>query len=181
VASLAGKANSISTIYMLDIHKKYFNPNLSEKQTVWIGRIAIVVAFVIALIVSPLLANFGQAFEYIQVYTGYISPGILSIFLLGFFWKKATANGALTAAVLSVALSAVIATQYPDFPFMNRMGVVFWICSLVHIAISLIQSKGQDQANAFEVRKEWFRVTPTFRIGAVAVTAMFCIIYYIFW
>ena len=129
VASLAGKANSISTIYMLDIHKKYFNPNLSEKQTVWIGRIAIVVAFVIALIVSPLLANFGQAFEYIQVYTGYISPGILSIFLLGFFWKKATANGALTAAVLSVALSAVIATQYPDFPFMNRMGVVFWICS----------------------------------------------------
>lgn len=181
VASLAGKANSISTIYMLDIHKKYFNPNLSEKQTVWIGRIAIVVAFVIALVVSPLLANFGQAFEYIQVYTGYISPGILSIFLLGFFWKKATANGALVAAVLSVALSAVIATQYPDFPFMNRMGVVFWICSLVHIIISLIQSKGQDQPNAFEVSKEWFKVTPTFRIGAIAVVAIFCIIYFIFW
>lgn len=181
VASLAGKANSISTIYMLDIHKKYFNPNLSEKQTVWIGRIAIVVAFVIALVVSPLLANFGQAFEYIQVYTGYISPGILSIFLLGFFWKKATANGALVAAVLSVALSAVIATQYPDFPFMNRMGVVFWICSLVHIIISLIQSKGQDQPNAFEVSKEWFKVTPTFQIGAIAVVAIFCIIYFIFW
>jgi solute:Na+ symporter, SSS family len=181
VASLAGKANSISTIYVLDIHRKYFNKNLTEKQTVWTGRVAIVIAFIIALIVSPLLANFGQAFEYIQVYTGYISPGILSIFLLGFFWKKATANGALAAAVLSVALSVVMVNIFPHQPFLNRMGIVFWICSLVHIGISLAQSKGKDQTNAFEVRKEWFKVTPTFRIGALAVIAMFCIIYWIFW
>jgi solute:Na+ symporter, SSS family len=181
VASLAGKANSISTIYMLDIHKKYFNPNISEKQTVWIGRVAIIIAFIIALFVSPLLANFGQAFEYIQVYTGYISPGILSIFLLGFFWKKARPNGALAAIVLSLVLSAWINYQFPDFPFMNRMGVVFWICSVVHIIISLIESKGKDAPNAFEVRKEWFKVTPTFRIGAIIVIAIFCIIYFIFW
>jgi SSS family solute:Na+ symporter len=181
VASLAGKANSISTIYMLDIHKKFFNKNLTEKQTVWTGRLAIIVAFIIALIVSPLLANFGQAFEYIQVYTGYISPGILSIFLLGFFWKKATANGALAAAVLSIALSAVIENLYPAFPFLNRMGVVFWICSAVHVAISLSQSKGKNQPNAFEVRPEWFKVTPEFRYGAIAVVAAFSLIYWIFW
>lgn len=181
VASLAGKANSISTIYVLDIHQKFFNKNLTEKQTVWTGRVVIVIAFIIALIVSPLLANFGQAFEYIQVYTGYISPGILSIFLLGFFWKKATANGALAAAVLSIALSAVIENLYPAFPFLNRMGVVFWICSAVHVAISLAQSKGQDQDNAFEVRSEWFRVTPSFRMGAIAVIVTFSLIYWIFW
>ncbi|MCA0232985.1 MAG: sodium/sugar symporter [Bacteroidetes bacterium] len=181
VASLAGKANSISTIYVLDIHQKFFNKNLTEKQTVWTGRVAIVIAFIIALIVSPLLANFGQAFEYIQVYTGYISPGILSIFLLGFFWKKATANGALAAAVLSIVLSAVIENLYPAFPFLNRMGVVFWICSAVHVAISLAQSKGQNQENAFEVRTEWFRVTPSFRMGAIAVVVTFSLIYWIFW
>jgi SSS family solute:Na+ symporter len=181
VASLAGKANSISTIYVLDIHAKFFNKNLSEKQTVWTGRVAIVIAFIIALIVSPLLANFGQAFEYIQVYTGYISPGILSIFLLGFFWKKATANGALTAAILSIALSAVIANLYPEFPFLNRMGVVFWICSLVHVIISLIEGKGKDQENAFEVKKEWFKVDRTFAIGAIVVVVIFTIIYTIFW
>jgi solute:Na+ symporter, SSS family len=181
VASLAGKANSISTIYMLDIHKKFFNKNLSEKQTVWTGRIAIVVAFVIALTVSPLLANFGQAFEYIQVYTGYISPGILCIFLLGFFWKKATANGALTAAILSVALSAIIENLYPEFPFMNRMGLVFWICCLVHIGISLFIGKGKDSPNAFEVRKEWFKVDNTFKYGAIAVVAIFVIIYALLW
>lgn len=181
VASLAGKANSISTIYMLDIHKKFFNTNLTEKQTVWTGRVVIVIAFIIALIVSPLLANFGQAFEYIQVYTGYVSPGILSIFLLGFFWKKATANGALSAAVLSIVLSAVIESLYPEFPFMNRMGVVFWICSLVHITISLIEGKGKNQTNAFEVKKEWFKVETSFAIGALLVIAIFTVIYTVFW
>ncbi len=181
VASLAGKANSISTIYVLDIHKKYFNKNLSEKQTVWTGRLAIIVAFVIALFVSPLLKDFGQAFEYIQIYTGYISPGILSIFLLGFFWKKATANGALVAAVLSIALSSWINYQFPDFPFLNRMGMVFWICSLVHIVISLLESKGKDSPDAFEVDRNWFKVTSTFKIGTLLIVAIFAIIYFVFW
>ncbi len=181
VASLAGKANSISTIYMLDIHKKFFQKDLTERKTVWTGRIAIIVAFMIALVVSPLLRNFGQAFEYIQVYTGYISPGILSIFLLGFFWKKATANGALTAAILSVALSAFIEYQFPAFPFLNRMGVVFWLCSLTHVAISLIQSKGADSPKAFISKREWFSVTPSFRYGAIGVVAFFCFIYWMWW
>ncbi|MDP1813965.1 MAG: sodium/sugar symporter [Leadbetterella sp.] len=181
VASLAGKANSISTIYVLDIHQKFFNKNMSEKQTVRTGRIAILVSFALALLISPLLANFGQAFEYIQVYTGYISPGILSIFLLGFFWKKTTANSALVSAILSIVLSSLIAYVWPEFPFMNRMGVVFWICALVMIAISLIESKGRESSNAFVVNKDWFKVTPEFRYGTIAIIAVFCIIYYIFW
>ncbi len=181
VASLAGKANSISTIYVLDIHAKYFNKNLSEKQTVWTGRLSIIVAFIIALIVSPMLANFGQAFEYIQVYTGYISPGILSVFLLGFFWKKATANGALVAVILSLVLSVYINFQFPEYPLLNRMGVVFWICSLVHILISLIITKGKDVDTAFEVNSEWFKVTPIFKIGSVAILLIFTMIYYFFW
>jgi solute:Na+ symporter, SSS family len=181
VASLAGKANSISTIYMLDIHKKFFQPGLSERNTVWTGRIAIVVSFVIALVVSPLLRNFGQAFEYIQVYTGYISPGILSIFLLGFFWKKATANGALVAAILSIALSAFIEYQFPDFPFLNRMGVVFWLCSAAHITISLVESKGKDSPNAFIAKREWFTVAPSFLYGAAGVVLMFGLIYWFWW
>ncbi|MCF8323538.1 MAG: sodium/sugar symporter [Leadbetterella sp.] len=181
VASLAGKANSISTIYVLDIHQKFFDKNMSEKQTVRTGRIAILVSFALALLISPLLANFGQAFEYIQVYTGYISPGILSIFLLGFFWKKTTANSALVSAILSTVLSSLIAYVWPEFPFMNRMGVVFWICALVMIAISLVESKGKESSNAFMVNKDWFKVTPEFRYGTIAIIAVFCIIYYIFW
>jgi solute:Na+ symporter, SSS family len=181
VASLAGKANSISTIYMLDIHKKFFNPNLSEKQTVRLGRIAILVSFVIALAISPMLKNFGQGFEYIQEYTGFISPGILSIFLFGFFWKKATANGALVAAMLSIPLSVLLKFQLTDMPFLNRMGVVFWICSAVLIVISLVETRGRADAKAFEVNRNWFRTQSTFRVGALIVCSLIGIIYIVFW
>lgn len=181
VASLAGKANSISTIYVLDIHQKFFQKEMTQAQTVKTGRIAILVAFALALMISPLLANFGQAFEYIQVYTGYISPGILSIFLLGFFWKKTTANSALVSAILSIALSTLIAFVWPEFPFLNRMGVVFWICSAVMVAISLVESRGKESTSAFEVNKEWFKVTPEFRYGTIAILVVFSVIYYVFW
>jgi SSS family solute:Na+ symporter len=181
VASLAGKANSVSTIYMLDIHKKFFNPNLTEKQTVLYGRVAIVVSFVIALLISPLLKNFGQGFEYIQEYTGFISPGILCIFLLGFFWKKASTGGALAAAILSIPLSAFFKYQFPEMPFLNRMGLVFWICVVAHVVISLIQSKGKDNTKAFVVEKDWFKVDKAFVWGAAGIFALFALIYYIFW
>ncbi|MBK6976378.1 MAG: sodium/sugar symporter [Cytophagaceae bacterium] len=181
VASLAGKANSISTIYILDIHQKYFNKTMSEKQTVRYGRIAIVISFMIALLISPLLKNFGQGFEYIQEYTGFISPGITAIFLFGFFWKKTTAKGATAAAVLSIPLSALLKFQWPDLPFLNRMGVVFWVCSLVLVVISLIESKGKDSETAFEVDKKWFNVTNEFKVGAVMLIGFFVLIYSIFW
>ena len=181
VASLAGKANSVSTIYMLDIHKKFFNKNLSEKQTVRYGRVAIIVSFAIALVISPLLKNFGQGFEYIQEYTGFISPGILCIFLLGFFWKKAGTGGALAAAVLSVPLSAIFKYQLPEMPFLNRMGLVFWICVAAHVIISLIQANGRDNPKAFALKKEWFRVERPFTFGALGIFTLFALIYYIFW
>jgi SSS family solute:Na+ symporter len=181
VASLAGKANSISTIYMLDIHKKFFDPDMDQQKTVWLGRVAIVVSFIIALAISPLLKNFGQGFEYIQEYTGFISPGILCIFLLGMFWKRATANGALAAAMLSIPLSALFKYQFPDFPFLNRMGTVFWICVVVQVTISLIESRGQNSPKAFAVDSQWFKTTPAFRLGALAVCALLTLVYVIFW
>jgi SSS family solute:Na+ symporter len=181
VASLAGKANSISTIYILDIHQKYFNKTMSEKKTVRYGRIAIVISFMIALLISPLLKNFGQGFEYIQEYTGFISPGITAIFLFGFFWKKTTAKGATAAAVLSIPLSAFLKFQFPDLPFLNRMGIVFWVCSLVLVIISLIESKGKDSETAFDVDKNWFKVSSEFKIGAMLLIGLFVLIYSIFW
>ncbi|WAC13492.1 sodium/sugar symporter [Dyadobacter pollutisoli] len=181
VASLAGKANSISTIYMLDIHKKFFNKNLDEKRTVLLGRVAIVVSFVIALAISPFLRNFGQGFEYIQEYTGFISPGILSIFLLGFFWKKAATQGALAAAILSIPLSALIKFQLPGIPFLNRMGIVFWLCTVAHVLISLAVSRGKDNQKALLVQAEWFKTNRVFRVGAAALCGLLALIYVIFW
>ena len=181
VASLAGKANSISTIYMLDIHKKFFSPEMSQKKTVWLGRVAIVISFAIALVISPLLRNFGQGFEYIQEYTGFISPGILCIFLLGMFWKKATANGALAAAVLSIPLSTLFKYQFPEMPFLNRMGVVFWICVVIQVSISLLESRGADNPKAFPVDRRWFETSSSFRWGAIGVCLLLTMVYVFFW
>ena len=181
VASLAGKANSISTIYMLDIHRKFFEPNLSEKKTVWLGRVVIIISFGIALLISPLLKNFGQGFEYIQEYTGFISPGILCIFLLGMFWKRATTNGALAAAMLSIPLSALLKFQVPTMPFLNRMGTVFWVCVVVQVVISLLESRGKDSPNAFAVDRTWFRTSLPFRVGALTVCGLLALVYVIFW
>ncbi len=181
VASLAGKANSISTIYMLDIHQKFFDTNMSEKKTVWLGRVTIVISFIIALLISPFLKNFGQGFEYIQEYTGFISPGILCIFLLGMFWKRATTNGALAAAMLSIPLSALLKIQVPTMPFLNRMGTVFWICVVVQVTISLIESRGKNNAKAFAVDSLWFRTNTPFRMGAIAICSLLALVYIFFW
>src|SRR5205823_3782304 len=108
VASLAGKANSISTIFSLDIYKKYFNKNASEKRLVIIGRWTVIVAMMLGCLVAPALRSLDQAYQFIQEYVGFISPGVLAIFLLGFFWKRTTATAALVAATLTIPLSIIL-------------------------------------------------------------------------
>src|SRR5882672_577248 len=108
VASLAGKANSISTIFSLDIYKKYFNKNASEKQLVGIGKWVVIVAMGIAALIAPALKNLDQAYQFIQEYVGFISPGVLAIFLLGFFWKRTTAAAALTGSLLTIPISTIL-------------------------------------------------------------------------
>jgi SSS family solute:Na+ symporter len=88
VASLAGKANSISTIFSLDIYKKFIIIKASEKQLVGIGKWVVIVAMGIAALIAPALKSLDQAYQFIQEYVGFISPGVLAIFLLGFFWKR---------------------------------------------------------------------------------------------
>src|SRR5688572_20793491 len=99
VASLAGKANSISTIYSLDIYKKFFKKDASEKQLVRMGRWTVIVAMLLACLVAPALRSLDQAYQFIQEYVGFISPGVLAIFLMGFFWKRTTSSAALAAEI----------------------------------------------------------------------------------
>src|SRR5687768_889798 len=144
VASLAGKANSISTIFSLDIYKKFFDKDATEKRLVRTGRITVIVSMILASLVAPALKNLDQAYQFIQEYVGFISPGVLSIFLLGFFWKRATSKAALTSAILTIPLSTVLKFlpawtngTFPDFPFMDRMTLVFIILMLLMLVISL--------------------------------------------
>jgi len=181
VASLAGKANSISTIFTLDLYKKYFNVAADEATQVRVGRIAIVVAMAIGALVAPALANFGQAFQFIQDFTGLISPGVVAIFLLGFFWKRATARAALVGALATIPTGLLLERVFVGMPFLHRMGWVFLILVGIMVLVSLLDPKSKTQQNTIEVNTADFRTETGFTIGMVLVLAVLAVLYYIFW
>ncbi|MFC3414944.1 sodium/sugar symporter [Algoriphagus hitonicola] len=181
VSSLASMANSTSTIFTMDIYKKYFGQNASETKQVRVGRITAAVAFVVAAIVAPALGQLDQAFQFIQEYTGFISPGVFAIFFFGVFWKKTTSNAALVGAGLSIPLSIVLKVFFPALPFIDRMGVVFLILALLMIVISLVEGKGKDHPNSITISKDLFKTSTAFKIGAFIISGIIAALYIVFW
>ncbi len=181
VSSLASMANSTSTIFTMDIYKNYINQNASEKKLVGIGRIVSLVAFAIAAMLAPQLSSLGQAFQFIQEFTGFVSPGVLAIFLFGFFWKRTTSAAALTAAILTIPLSGVLKFAMPALPFINRMGLVFLILAALMIVISLIGKSNQNDDKGIEITPDLFKSSPGFKIGAFLICGILAALYTFFW
>lgn len=188
VASLAGKANSISTIFSLDIYKKYFNKEASEKQLVGIGKWVVIVAMGIAALIAPALKNLDQAYQFIQEYVGFISPGVLAIFLLGFFWKRTTAVAALTGSLLTIPVSTILKFLpvwtkgiFPDYPFLDRMTITFVIIVLIMIGISLFRTASPDKSHTIIIDKKDFRVSHAFILGSVIIMGILAGLYTAFW
>ena len=100
---------------------------------------------IIGALVAPMLGNLGQVFQYIQEYTGFISPGVVAVFLFGLFWKRATANAALAVVLLSIPFSWAMQQFFPDFPFLDRMGLAFLLLSTLLIIISLLEQKPKSE------------------------------------
>ena len=129
VSSLASMCNSISTIFTVDVAPSLGINSDGGARSVTLGRLVAMVAMGIAMVAAkPLLGNFEQAFQYIQEFTGFFTPGIVAIFMLGLFWSRTTATAALLSAVGSAALSLLLKLYWPDLPFMDRVGLVFILC-----------------------------------------------------
>jgi SSS family solute:Na+ symporter len=188
VASLAGKANSISTIFSLDIYKKFFSKEATEKELVRTGRWAVVIAMVLACLVAPALSTLDQAYQFIQEYVGFISPGVLAIFLLGFLWKRTSSAAALSAALLTIPLSTVLkflpqwtGGAFPDYPFLDRMSIVFLALVAMMIIMSLLSDAPKAQGEVFVIETSSFRSTPAFVLGSVLIMGMLTALYTVFW
>lgn len=203
VASLAGKANSISTIFTLDIYKKVINKDADEKQLVNIGRIAIVVSLILAVIISPFMGiDKKGGFEFIQEYTGFLSPGIFAMFILGFFWKRTTADAALFATVggfimscvfkalptmmdlsglASLGFAAVNDKGIYEIPFIDRMGFVFVLCVIGMVIISLSDEKSKNNPKGLEIDSSMFKMSNGFAAGALIVLGILIALYTVFW
>lgn len=188
VASLAGKANSISTIFSLDIYKKFFNKEATERKMVLVGRWAVVISMVIAGIVTPALKSLDQAYQFIQEYVGFISPGVLAIFLLGFFWKKTTAKAAMAGALLTIPISTVLKFlpvwsngAFPDYAFLDRMTIDFVAIVLIMIAMTLINPKKESDTHTIEIDTSMFRINTGFAIGSIIIVGILSALYTVFW
>lgn len=180
VSSLSSMVNSTATIFSMDIYKQIINKDASEKQLVSTGRIVAGVSLIIAILVAPQLKTLEQAFQFIQEFTGFVSPGIFVIFIFGLFWKKATTKSALWSAILTIPLSAGFKYLFPEMPFLNRMGLVFLILSLLVVVVTYLEGKG-DNPNAIHTNKELFATDSIFNIGAIGITAILSVLYIIFW
>ena len=179
VASLAGKANSISTIFTLDIFKHYFGKNASEKKLVLIGRIVIVGSMILAIIVSPYMGiDKKGGFQFIQEMTGLLSPGILATFLMGFFWKKTNSAGAFFAIVGGFLIALWLNFNMAQIPFLDRMGMVFLICVAVMFVLGMVMP---SHSKGLEIKAEMFKVDRTFGIGMVIVLSLVVALYAYFW
>jgi SSS family solute:Na+ symporter len=179
VASMGSKINSIATIFTMDLYRQAF-PKASEHHYVFVGRTAAVVALVAAMATAkPLLGSFDQAFQYIQEFTGFFTPGIGVIFLLGMFWKRATTASALVAAIGSVAISLVFKLYWPGIPFMNRIGYTFLICLAAAIVVSLMGRK--PTASTIVVDDVDYSTTTGYYIASAAVIAILCALYATWW
>lgn len=207
VASLAGKANSIATIFTLDIYKKAINRDASETKLVNVGKISVVVSLfmgtALALVVGDALMGEGkQGFQYIQEYTGFVSPGIFAMFLLGFFWKKTTSNAALFATIGGFIFSVILkfsgqmmdlqflsainfavpnAQGVYEIPFIDRMAIVFGLCVLGMVIISKIENARGVVPNGLEVDPKMFKAHPAFIIGSAIVVLLTTILYTVYW
>ncbi|WEK33553.1 MAG: sodium/solute symporter [Candidatus Pseudobacter hemicellulosilyticus] len=207
IASLAAKVNSISTIFTLDIYKKVYNSEASEAKLVSIGKWAIVISTLMGILLTlglgdMLMGEGKQGFQYIQEYTGFVSPGIFAMFLLGFFWKKSTSNAALFATIGGFLFSVILkflpglvnleflhpigfavenAKGVFEIPFLDRMAIVFILCMLGMYIISMVEHKKGVKTNGLEIDPKMFRTSTGFAVGALIIIGLLVALYTAFW
>ena len=194
VSSLASMLNSTATIFTMDIYKQLINKNANDKKTVNVGRISALVALIIATIMAPLLGGIDQAFQFIQGYTGVVSPGILAVFLLGLFWKKTSNKGAIYGALLSIPIALFFKIGpkgwmaetgldflFPTLPFLDQMGLTALISMVIIAIVSLKENKDKDDAKSIKLEKGIFITSPIFNIGSFALLIVLSGLYAFFW
>ncbi len=181
VSSLASMLNSTATIFTMDIYKPYIAKKATNKQLVNVGRIAVLVALVIACVVAPTMGSIEQMFQYIQEYTGLVSPGILAVFIMGLFWKKTNTKGAIVGVLASIPVALLLKLLPIDMPFLDQMLYTCIITIVVIIGVSLGSGQGDDNPKAIPLLKETFMTGKAFNISAYIILIILAILYTVFW
>ena len=186
ISSLASMLNSASTIFTMDIFKPYFAPKTKDRlgrdpRLVAVGQISAGVFLIIAMLIAPMLGSVGQMFQYIQEYTGLVSPGILALFLLGLFWKKTTNKGAITGVVLSIPIALALKFLPLDMPFLDQMFYTCLLTMAIIVMVSLCTCESEDDVRGIPLTASMFQTKRDFHIAAYAICLLLVVIYAVFW
>ena len=194
VSSLASMLNSTATIFTMDIYKQLINKNASESKTVNVGRLSAFIALIIATIMAPLLGGIDQAFQFIQEYTGIVSPGILSVFVLGLFWKKTSNKGAVYGALASIPIAlffkvgpkgwlanSPVEEFFPTLPFLDQMGLTAILSMIVIAIVSIKENKISDDKKAIKLDKGIFDTSSIYNVGSFILMIVLAFLYSFFW
>ena len=177
ISSLNSMCNSVATIFTMDVYRDFFNPQASSKRLVLTGRVTTAVSLAIAVVVAPAVASMGRLFAFIQEYTGFVSPAVLCIFLLGLFWKRTTSKAALWAVILTIPISVFFKVTMPEVAFLNRTAFTFVVLLLVTIVISL---RGKQVFARWDDLKSDEKTTTLYNICALVLVALIAVFYVVF-
>ena len=181
VSSLASMLNSTSTIFTMDIYRTYINKKATNKQLVNVGRITVIIALVIATSIANTMGSIPQMFQYIQEYTGIVSPGILAVFLMGLFWKKTNVKAAIFGVLSSIPIALSLKFLPIEMPFLDQMLYTLLMTMVVIVGISLNTGEGDDNRKGIPLLKDTFATGKTFNISAYIIMLILVVLYSIFW
>lgn len=181
VSSLASMLNSTATIFTMDIYKPYLSKKQDGSDLVPVGRISIIAALVIAVLFAPALNSMPQMFQYIQEYTGIVSPGILAVFMMGLFWKRATSKAAIIGVISSIPVALVLKLEQVNLPFLDQMMYTCLITIAVIVMISLSTAKADEDPKAISMPRDMFKTDSKFNIAAYVVMSVLALLYVVFW
>ena len=182
VSSLASMLNSTSTIFTMDIYKPYLaKKDSSEKKLVSVGRITAAVALVVAMFIAPVMGNIPQMFQYIQEYTGLVSPGILGVFLMGIFWKKTTNKSAIVGVLVSIVVALLLKSTAVDLPFLDQMFYTLLITIVIIMGVSLTTSDEIEDPKGIDLTAKIFKTDSVFNIATYALLIILALLYTMFW
>lgn len=181
VSSLASMLNSTATIFTMDIYKPYFSKRTDGTDLVPVGRISVMVALGIAVFLAPALDSMPQMFQYIQEYTGVVSPGILAVFLMGLFYKKANSKGAIIGVIASIPVALLLKLLPLEMPFLDQMMYTCLITIVIIVMVSLLTADHDEDPKAIPLPKETFKTGKNFNLAAYAVVLILVVLYTVFW
>ena len=189
VSSLASMLNSTSTIFTMDIYKSLINKKADDKSMVKIGRLSVLVSLIIAMLIAPQLGNLGQVFQFIQEYTGVVSPGILGVFLMGLFYKRATNNAAIWGVIMSIPIAMFFkvapngwssSSIFVNIPFMHQMMATCIGTMIIIYLISYIEGN-QNDPKGIKITDKLFRTSRQFNLSAISIMMITAFLYAFFW